>query len=344
MKSRFVITLMLAAGAVLAPALAADEDPPMWAWGVTTAAPPRIARSAGPPPPPVAQPPAPELDNTTLLSVQGSKFRFTAAQIGNRFAPADWFPEDHPEMPELVAKGRESGKTPIWACGFCHLPDGSGRPENANLTGLSYEYFVQQMYDFKNDRRTSADSRKANTQLMIDFAKAMKHEDIVATARYFTSIRSKSSIKVIESDTAPKTVARGGIFLALEGSEAGTEPLGNRIVEVPVSNEDFEIKRNPRSGYIAYVPRGSLKKGENLVRTGGSKVTPCTECHGQDLRGMGTAPPLAGRSPSYLVRQMYDMQHYFRDGLMSLQMGSLLTDFTNSDLLVAAAYLSSLEP
>jgi cytochrome c553 len=315
------------------------EPPPLWAWGETAPADSNTLAAE-----PAGQPPEPQLDNTKLYDIPGSKFRFTAAQINDPYAPADWFPEDHPEMPDIVAKGRASASPPIWACAFCHLPNGKGRPENANLTGQSYEYLVQQMYNFKNRLRTSSDPRKTNTQLMAGFAEAMSHEDIVSAARYFASIPATPRVKVVESDTAPKTVARGGVFLALEGADAGTEPLGNRIVETPISNKDFEVTRNPRSGFIAYVPKGSIARGENLVRYGGGKVAPCTECHGQDLRGIGATPALAGRSPSYLVRQMYDMQHRKRDGLMSMQMATLLINLNNNDLLFAAAYLASLEP
>ena len=128
----------------------------------------------------------------------------------------------------------------------------------------------------------------------------------------------ESGIKVVETDTAPKAKVQGGMFVALEGAEAGTEPLGDRILEVPVSAEDTEVWRNSRSGFVAYVPPGSLKKGEALVVNGitadGGKVTACTVCHAGDLRGLGPVPPLAGRSPSYLVRQLYDMQRGNRNG------------------------------
>ena len=319
----------------------ADEAPPMWAWAATTQA-PKPSYSATPQSP-AEQPPAPQLDNTKQLSVPDSKFHFTEAQISSRHAPADWFPEDHPAMPELVAKGRETSKPPVWACAACHLPNGKGRPESAMLAGLPYEYIVQQLYDFKNDLRESSDKRKIDAQLMTGFAKAMSHEDIKNVATYFSSMPSTPWVKVIESNTAPKITARDGAYIPLTGAEAGTEPLGNRIVEVPVSTEDFE-KHSPRSGFVAYVPIGSLEKGENLARTGAGKITPCTVCHGDDLRGIGAAPPLAGRSPSYMARQMYDMQHRKRAGLFGLQMASVLADLSNDDMMVAAAYAASLQP
>jgi len=269
--------------------------------------------------------------------------QFTAAEIFNRYGPADWFPGDHPAMPEIVAKGRASETRPIWACAYCHLPNGRGGPANANLTGSTFEYLMQQLYDFKNGRRESSDTRKIDTQLMIAFAKAMTSEDIEVAARYYSSLKPMPWITVVESDTAPKTIVRDGVFVPVTGEEAGTEPLGLRIVEVPSNIEDFE-KHNPRGGFTAYVPMGSLERGEALVRTGGGVMVPCVECHGQNLRGGGAFPTIAGRSPSYLVRQMFDMKHRKREGLLSIQMAPLLYTLGQEDMLAAAAYLATLPP
>lgn len=312
---------------VAAPALAAQaaDVPPPWAYGF-------------------ASPPAPPPDNTVQHTLPGSKLSFTRAQAGNRYGPADWFPEDHPKMPDIVAHGRESAQPPIYACGLCHYPNGNGRPENANITGLSFDYIVQQLKDFKNGGRKTSDPRKANTGLMAGFAKSLTDEEVTAAAKYFSSIPAKAWIKVVETDTAPKAKVQGGMFVALEGAEAGTEPLGDRILEVPVSSEDTEVWRNPRSGFTAYVPPGSIKKGENLVRTGAGKVTACTACHGPDLRGLGPVPRLAGRSPSYLMRQLYDMQHGNRAGTWTPLMAPVVANLSPDDMLAAAAYLASLQP
>ena len=104
------------------------------------------------------------------------------------------------------------------------------------------------------------------------------------------------------------------MFLTLEGSE--TEPIGNRIIETPENEEATEVLRDTRSGFIAYVPPGSVKRGEALVTTGGGgKTTQCGVCHGADLSGLGPVPGIAGRSPSYMVRQLYDMQQGVRKGV-----------------------------
>src|SRR5207244_5770304 len=136
--------------------------------------------------------------------------------------------------------------------------------------------------------------------------------------------------------------------LALEGEKAGMEPIGDRIIETPVNAHETEYLRNPRSGFTAYVPPGSLKKGEDLVKNGvtasGGKVTACTVCHGTDLRVIGPAPTLAGRSPSYAARQLYDMQHGNRNGTWTPLMAPVISKMGPEDVLAAAAYLASLAP
>ena len=122
--------------------------------------------------------------------------------------------------------------------------------------------------DFRNGARNTSDPRKSNTAVMAGFTKAMTDEEIKAAANYFTSIPASTWITVIESDTVPKTKGENGILFTLEGDQAGTEPIGNRIVETPVSGRDTEFLRNPRSGFIAYVPPGSRKLGEVLVLNG----------------------------------------------------------------------------
>jgi cytochrome c553 len=320
-----------------ATAQAADEPPP-WAYGFTTPPPPNAPRAT----PGAAQP----QDNVAEHSVEGSPRKFTRARIANRFGPADWFPGDHPTMPLVVERGREGAN--IYACSLCHYPNGKGRPENANVTGLTYEYFVQTLKDFKNGARKTSDPRKANTGLMEHFAKSMTDAEIEAAAKYFTSIPAQPWIKVVETDSVPKTRPQGGMYLVVEGAEAGKEPIGNRIIETPISAHDTEFLRNPRSSFTAYVPPGSLKKGEALVKEGttasGKKVTACTICHGSDLRGLGPLPTLAGRSPSYLTRQLYDMQHGNRNGAWTVLMAPVIAGMDSDDVLNASAYLASLHP
>jgi len=286
--------------------------------------------------------PAAPADDGTRYSLDGSQGRFTLDQIRNRMGPADWYPGDHPSMPPVVARGREAAG--IWACSLCHYPNGKGRPENAGVTGLPKEYFIQQMHDFKNGLRASADSRKPNTPIMAGFAVQMTDEEIQQAAEYFGSMRWTPWIQVVETDTIPKMRIAGGMHLKIEGPEAGTEPLGNRIVESPVNAEHTEMLRDPRSGFIAYVPKGSVARGKELAQFGNEGVTACTVCHGQDLNGLAIVPSLRGRSPSYIARQLADMKEGKRRGAWTPLMAPVVASLGSDDILNLAAYLTSLEP
>ena len=305
--------------------------PPPWAYGFASPATP--GSSPAPAPPPAAAPP----DNSQH-QLPGSSGSFTLAQIRDQYGPADWYPGDHPQMPDIVAHGKKDQQ--VAACGLCHYPNGKGRPENAAVVGLPYSYFVQTMLDFKNDKRgKSADGLKANTVRMAGFAKAMTDDEIKATAQYFSSMKWTPWIRVVEADMVPKTRINGGMFLVEEG--AGKEPIGQRIIEAPEKTEDTENLRNPHSGFVAYVPPGSIKKGEALVMNGAGKTTACGVCHGANLQGLGPVPGLAGRSPSYLVRQLYDMQVGNRKGEWTDLMKPVVAKLTADDMIAIAAYTAS---
>jgi cytochrome c553 len=312
--------------------------PPPWAYGFDAA----IDPATYVPPPPAAPAPAaaPNPEDSVLKHLPGSSLAFTLPQIRDGFGPADWYPTDHPQMPDVVAHGH---KPEVRACSLCHYPNGKGRPENAGVAGLPYAYILQTMSDFKNGARRSADPRKANTNIMIGFAKSMTDDEIKAAAQYFSSMKWTPWIKVVETNTVPKTRIGGGMFLRVEGEVM--EPLGGRIIETPENVEATEALRNSRSGFIAYVPVGSLKRGEDLVVKGGAgKTVACAACHGEGLKGNGAFPSLAGRSPSYLARQLYDIQHYTRNGPGTQLMRPIVEKLNGDDIVAITAYLASLAP
>ena len=120
--------------------------------------------------------------------------------------------------------------------------------------------------------------------------------------------------------------------------------LGNRIVEFPVDIDQFE-HRDTRSKFMAYVPPGSIAKGEALVKTGGQgKTMACAACHGADLKGLGDIPSIAGRSPSYIVHQLYDLQQGTRAGAFSAPMKLVVEKLTDQDMMSIASYLATQTP
>jgi cytochrome c553 len=332
-----VLLLVIACAAAASVLRAATEPPAPWAYGFDTPAPP----PGTPPPAPAGRggargaPPPPD---PMQYSVPGSEVKMTRGQIASAYNVGDWFPNDHPKLPYVV----QFGKAPdVRACGLCHLINGKGRPENASVSGLPVAYFIQQLNDFRNDLRKSTDPRKANTNVMTTIAKGMSDDEMKAAAEYFAQIPWNTPwIKVVESATVPKTRSAGGMWMSLENNEM--EPIGSRIIEMPANNELVELRDYHQEGsFVAYVPPGSVKKGEALA-TSGTKFTKCSVCHGADLRGSGPVPGIAGRSPSYIARQMYDMQHELRKGPWVVLMQPVVDKMSADDILNVTAYVSSL--
>jgi cytochrome c553 len=176
---------------------------------------------------------------------------------------------------------------------------------------------------------------------MIAIARALADEEAKAAADYFASMPWRKWVRVVESDQAPRVRATtNGLFLPVAGAPA--EPLGQRIIEMPEQPEATELSRDPRSGFVAYAPIGSIAKGEALVTTGGDgRTVRCTTCHGVDLKGTATVPGIAGRSASYVVRQLYDMQQGTRQ---TKTMKVAVAKLTGEDLVNITAYVSSREP
>src|SRR5471030_969095 len=143
-----ILSGLMLAGAAIAQAA---NTPPIWAYPVLP-----------PAPGPAAKP-----DDTVMKTLPGSKLRFTDAGVSDRFKVPDWFSNEHPAMPDVVAHGR---KPDVFACGYCHLPNGQGRPENSSLAGLPVDYIVQQMADFRSGVRKSSEPRHLPTAYMINNA------------------------------------------------------------------------------------------------------------------------------------------------------------------------------
>jgi cytochrome c553 len=322
---------------------------PLWAYGFDT--PPALGDTAVPQPPPTRalRPGEDSAEQTRPRRIGGSRAAYSLVDIRDGHNAIDWYPQDHPPMPPVVVHGPAALGKGGSGCGFCHLPNGKGRPENAPLAGLPVAYFTRQIEDFRSGKRRSADPRKANTNTMVGLAKALTDKEVEAAAEYFASILYTRWIRVVETDSVPATRIVGNLFLAT--SQEKKEPIAGRIIEVPEDAEQTELYRNPRSGFIAYVPTGSIRRGEDLVTTGGPalegngqagrKTTPCRTCHGPDLMGLADIPRIAGRSPSYLVRQLWDIQQGTRRGEVAQVMKPVVANLTGEDLVAIAAYVSS---
>jgi len=319
----------LALAVLMAPSIGANPpqqgketgDPPAWAYPVN---PPNDATAP---------------DDGSLKHVPRSSKAMTRTQALDAFNVPDWHPDEHPAMPEVVEHGR---KPAVRGCGYCHLPNGLGRPENASIAGLPAAYIEQQVDDFRQGDRKSSQPKMTPPAAMVLIAAAATDEEVKAAAEYFSMLKLKPWIRVVEANTVPKTRVSGSMLVRMEGG--GTEPIAGRIIETPEDLDRTEL-RDAASGFIAYVPVGSIKKGEALVTTGGGgKTIQCSVCHGVELRGIGPVPPLAGRSPSYIFRQLFDLQHGVRKGAWSELMKAPLARLNQDDMVSIAAYLASRTP
>lgn len=295
-------------------------------WAFPTTSPPFLASK-------------PPLDSVTALRVPGSSRSFTLAQVKDLFAPPDWYPMAHPRMPVSVARGRPSA---LPACGYCHLPDGQGRSENATLAGLPAEYITRQVADFRSRARRGAVDSWSPTSRMHDVADSATAAEVAEAARYFSRITAKARFKVVERAAIPETYEIGGVYAVTPGG--GTETLGHRIIEVTVNAHRHEL-HDATETFIAYVPPGSIAAGKRIATAIGRKPeTACVTCHGSSLRGVGVTPPIAGRSTSYLFRQLLGFKSGARAAATSAPMQTVVSALSLDDMIAVAAYAGSLRP
>jgi cytochrome c553 len=300
----------------------ADEVVPSWVYPLN---------------PPVVD--TPILDSVKALRLPNSKVSFTQAQVNDLFAAPDWYPDSHSAMPAVVSRGNGPN---VFACGYCHSPTGQGRPENASLAGLPADYIVQQVADFKSGVRRSAwHGAYRPSDLMIQVAVNTAQEDVRAAAQYFAAQILMPRVRVVERGRVPTTHVEGWVYVADAGMRQ--EPLAGRMLELAPDIARHE-KRDDHLRYVAYVPPGSLARGKLLARTGVTGATGCVSCHGVDLLGAGLSPPIAGRSPTYLLRQLLALQTGARAGAGAALMKTVVASMGLDDMVAAVAYLASLPP
>ena len=278
-------------------------------------------------------------DSVTLQHVPNSSAEFTQVRARNRFDVVDWHPETHKPAPSVVIHGRKPG---MMACGLCHLPDGMGRPENAMLAGLRDDYIVAQVEELRSRARGSASPVPfPPTVGMQAIADSVSHAELVEAARYFAKVRARPMTKVVEADSFPRAVAANGLYV--KAPDGGMEALGNRIIEYPVEFSRHEL-RDSKAEYVAYVPRGSIARGRAIASGDVRGIQKCQNCHGGELRGKRATPPLAGRYPSYLLRQLIGFKTGTRNASNSGPMKSVVSTMNLDDMMAAVAYAGSLQP
>ena len=275
-------------------------------------------------------------DDGTLLSVPGSDLQLTQTRIDDPFNPPNWYPDEVPPMPQVVSHGRPPN---VRACGQCHMLHGMGHPESSIMAGLPVNYVVRQMEDYKSGERTSL-HRRHNSMLLS--ATHATEEEVRAAAEYYVNIEPVKWVTVIEAETVPETYVGPGNMRHPE-PDGGMEPIGRRIIEIPEDSHLAE-RRDPHSPFIAYVPPGSIEAGLDLAATGAGRTIQCYICHGDDLKGLGDVPGIAGMSPIYVARQLWDIKYGARTGTSAALMLAVVANLTYDDVIALSAYVASLDP
>ena len=199
-----------------------------------------------------------------------------------------------PGCRSIVAHGSKPG---VFACGYCHLPNGQGRPENASLAGQPAAYIVQQVADMRSGRAQILQSDKMGSiNAMMAVAKASNDAEVKIAADYFSKLKYAKWIRVVETDTVPEDRHRpaqhdGGAARARRKRSASASWKCRKIWSAPKC-------AIPNPVLSPMCPRARIARGKALVESGAGAF-PCAACHGPDYqrqwRGAGAGRPFAQR-------------------------------------------------
>ncbi|MBN8894576.1 MAG: c-type cytochrome [Rhodanobacter sp.] len=267
----------------------------------------------------------------------GSTRRYTQAQLDVEHFVPDWFPQDHSAAPPIVAVDRRPGWP--WPCAECHMVNGAGVPATAQIMGLPKGYILEQVAAFRHGQRGASAPR--TTQDMADEARSLSDDDLQLAAGYFSRLKLVPHTRVVESANVPKTHWMD--FVQVPDQDGAREPLGERIVEVPESFDDYR-HGSGRTRYVAYVPPGSIARGAAIAANGSGAAPACESCHGARLQGTDAVPPLAGRSPTYIVRELLLFRAGQRSNPAAAPMRLEASQLTVDDMIAVAAYAGSRTP
>ncbi len=310
-RATWIRAITISAALLLA---GATQPPPAWLY------PPRSST--------VPRPPVPH-------ALAGSTLHPTDDELETMTAVVDWYPGDHPAAPAAVMG--PTGKAN--ACGYCHMPNGAGRPENASLAGLDAAYIRRAVHAYVSGTRESSEPTFLAFKLMRLTALAADDATIDAAAQYFSRLPRHAFGRVVESAAIPVPI--GDAMVYRPDPSGKREALGDRLIEMPDDFGRFEA-RDSHLGYTAYVPPGAIAQGATLASGMAAAGPPaCTACHGGDYNGTAIAPPLAGRSPTYLARQLINYRSGARHADEAVAMHAVAAHLTDHDVIALAAFMAS---
>lgn len=238
-------------------------------------------------------------------------------------------------MPQIILHDHK----PTRPCAECHLVNGAGVPATAQIMGLTKAYILEQFDAFRHGQRGTSAPR--TTQDMANEARNVSAADLQLAADYFSQLNFVPHTRVVETATVP--MMHWKYFVQVPDTSTAREAIGERIVETPVSFDDYQ-HGSDRTTYIAYVPPGSIARGEVLATRGDGATPACESCHGAKLQGVGIIPPLAGRSPTYIVRELILFRTGQRTNPEAAPMRQEASQLSVDDMIAVAAYAASRKP
>jgi cytochrome c553 len=277
----------------------------------------------------LARKPRPEPNE--IVRVPGSTQSYTRAQLDADDSFPDWFPHDHPPAPRIVMHGKSGFPLP---CADCHMPNGQGDITSPALAGLPRAYIIEQITAFRQGARSTP-------LVMTREARAISDADLDLASSYFSKLAYDPRLRVIETATVPKT--HWVDFVLVPNRNGAREPIGERIIETSTDIASH-IVGDYHVGNVAWVPPGSIARGAVIASKGTGKALPCESCHGPALRGTGDIPPLAGRSPAYIVRELIRFRLGQRTNPGAAPMRLEASGLTLKDMIDVAAYAASRKP
>ena len=145
---------------------------------------------------------------------------------------------------------------------------------------------------------------------------------------------------MVESLNIPRAEPSDWVYKQVDGSE----DLEDRLLEVAPDITPPPASRRPHAVHGLRAARRAVR-GKQLVTNGDKGTTqPCATCHGPKLQGTDKIPPLAGRSPTYLLRQLIGFKNGLRSNEAAKQMDPVVEKLELKDMVALAAYVGSLYP
>jgi cytochrome c553 len=221
--------------------------------------------------------------------------------------------------------------------------NGQGVVGVPDLAGLPATYLFGEIKAFREGSRTSSQSGRLATSVMIRVAKSWPDADLRAAVAYYASLPRRTPIHSVETETAPSMRVERFGWTYVDAKHPQRQALKGAVAEAPESLARV-FMYDPSDRQLVYVAKSTLMRGQSLVATGGGGGQPCSGCHGVNLHGGPLAPPLAGRDPSYLARQLWDIRSGARSGASAGLMRGPAEGLSARDVTAVAAYLASLKP